>query len=322
MEIEELASFLGIAPTEAVVNAKREMCRSAADFVAHAEDRGIYAAAVSLRPFNGIPMNWFRPTSFPWLRTLEELGFPLLHPTTVNEYKIYTTMVSEWFVNCDTWPDCPDDTTGEVSVDLWLLNSRTYATVLKDVSGSKARFPDPAFVAEQFTYRQFNDVATSYTNIARYLDDIVAATSDIQRVHTDAIGCAENVDVTSPGFTNRETGGLAGTFACRGTLQSLYTECPEDVPPVTTVTTNTTNTTIAPAEDDTADAPTSVEAPVVPAPTTTVVAPAEEYADEPTSEAPVELPADVSSGGIAVRVTARTALVLLLSIAIAPWVCV
>merc|ERR1711862_432735 len=63
-------------------------------------------------------------------------------------------------------------------------------------------------------------------NIARYLNDIVAATSDVQRVHQDTVACAE-IDVTSNDFLNAQTGGIgSGTYACRGNLQSLYTDCP------------------------------------------------------------------------------------------------
>merc|ERR1712176_121476 len=114
---------------------------------------------------------------------------------------------------------------GLAPIDLWLMDSRTYATVDATYDDSLAEFPDPAFEARQYTYWQFNDGALSYTNIARYLNDIVAATSSIQRVHQDTIAC-DNVDVTSDDFLNLQTGGISGTYACRGNLQSLYTECP------------------------------------------------------------------------------------------------
>jgi len=115
------------------------------------------------------------------------------------------------------------------------LDSRTYIVVDGNLEDTVMQFPDKALKAGQYTYWQFNDGAISYTNIARYLDQVREHTTDLQRIHTDTITCANNLDVTSQSFLNRANGGMkdvpgSGTFACRGSLQSLYTEClDEDV---------------------------------------------------------------------------------------------
>lgn len=235
IELEKFAAFLGIAPTAKVAAEKRDMCRAAEEFVEHAKtlhDKGIYAQAVSFRPFNGLTINWFSPITFPWLRTLEELGFPIVHPpndpSMVNG--VWQSSAEDWFVNCDTYPNCMD-VTGKRPVDLWLLDSRTYGTVHNFQEDSIGEFPDRAFAKRQYTYWQFNDGAISYTNIARYLDDVRSQTMNLERVHTETLQCVD-VDVTSRAFSNKLTGGIqtndpaGGTFACHGNLQSLYTECP------------------------------------------------------------------------------------------------
>jgi hypothetical protein len=239
-ELEVFAAFLGVEPTETVRDEKMAMCEAASNFVEHSDDlraRGILAAPISLRPFNGITMNWFSPISFPWLRTLEELGFPIVHPpNSVEATDMYSVTVDKWFPDCATYPICTgDDANGSLPIDLWLLDSRSYTVLDASYEDSLLMFPDKAFGAKQYSYWQFNDGAISYTNIARYLNDIVAATTDIQRVHTTTIDCAENLDVTSPEFTNLMSGGVgsvvpgSGTYACRGNLQSLYTECSDDM---------------------------------------------------------------------------------------------
>ena len=253
LEIEELAAFLGIVPTQEVVDAKQAMCESASRFVSHAQDlhdQNITVAAISLRPFNGIMMNWFPTVNFPWLRTLEELGFPLVHPpNTTNVNDQWSLMLTDWFVDCDSWPNCGDKTRGAFPVDFWLADSRTYAAIESDVEGSKLQFPDPAFLADQYSYWQFNDGAISYLSIARYLNDIVEATMGLEKMPgSDAIVCTENLDVTSSTFSNIVTGGPgSGTYACKGNLQSLYTECPAESEQIVATNTGTT------AMDDTVD---------------------------------------------------------------------
>merc|ERR1712176_858601 len=184
---------------------------------------------VTLRPNNGGTLNWQSTLNHPMLRTLEELGFPIVHPPNVDDpwgFKQY--FVADWFVNCsgiDLALNKCTDTTSAYPIDLWLLDSRTYTVVDGNLEDTLLAFPDKALKAKQYSYWQFNDGAISYTNIARYLNDIVFATLDIQRVHNTTIDCSENVDVTSLEFTNRLSGGVlsaapdSGTYACRGNLQ-------------------------------------------------------------------------------------------------------
>lgn len=242
LELEQLAKFLGVKATAKVREEQQAMCAAAADFVEHSKglhEKGIYAAAISMRPFNGITLNWFSPIHFPWLRTLEELGFPLLHPPNITKATdYYSTRLRDWFVRCEEYPACRGEgAIGRAPIDLWLMDSRTYATVDATYDDSLAEFPDPAFAKRQYTYWQFNDGAISYTNIVRYLKDVMAATSEVQRVHQETVACADGLDVTSRDFLNKGTGGVmsvvpgSGTYACRGNLQSLYTECPAMVEP-------------------------------------------------------------------------------------------
>jgi hypothetical protein len=243
-EMEEFAAFLGVQPTEKVLEDKRAMCEVAANFVEHSKmlhEKGIYAYAASFRPFNGITISWFGPTFMPWTKTLEELGFPLVHPPSITRVannpgdgEMVQLTTEQWFVNCNTYPDC-DDWTGAHPVDLWLLDSRTYAFIYGDLEGSKDTFPDRAFEKEQIAYWQFNDGAISYKNIAAYLNDIIKQTSNVERVHDTTLTCLD-VDVTSWKYSNKANGGIAGivddpfasTFACHGNFKSLYLECPTE----------------------------------------------------------------------------------------------
>jgi len=241
MEYEKFATFLGIEPTNQVTKEKKAMCDSAANFVAHTQtlhDKGIYAAPVTLRPNNGGTLNWQSTLNHPMLRTLEELGFPIVHPPNVdNPFDYVQYFISEWFVNCnaiDLALNRCTDSTSAYPIDLWLLDSRTYTVVDGNLEDTLLAFPDKALKAEQYTYWQFNDGAISYTNIARYLDHVREQTTGLERIHTDTLECADNLDVTSQSFVNRANGGMAdvpgsGTYACRGNLQSLYAECPDDV---------------------------------------------------------------------------------------------
>jgi len=128
MEYEKLATFLGVKPTNKVQMEKKTMCDSAANFVAHTQtlhDKGIYAAPVTLRPYNGGTLNWLSPIVHPMLRTLEELGFPLVHPPNVDKPTGFTQYyLADWFLDCnaiDLASKKCTDTKGVYPIDLWLF---------------------------------------------------------------------------------------------------------------------------------------------------------------------------------------------------------
>lgn len=197
--LEEFATFLGVVPTEKVHLERQAMCAEAATFVEHAKqlhDKGIVAAAGGLRNGN----NGFRvmiagPIQVEWIRTLEELGFPLLHPPEQEGSAFHLINFEDWFINCTTPNDCADPSQTAYPVDFWLLDSRTYAPVQQiiDVAGgnSASAFPDPAMLAEQFSYFVYYDGSISYTNIRRFLEDVRLHSSGLERLHSSGGGMRE-----------------------------------------------------------------------------------------------------------------------------------
>lgn len=232
--LEVLATFLGIDSNDKVIREQQAMCTTAADFVSHAqslENQGILSAAVSLRVQNGGTVSLFSPTSHPHLRTLEELGMSIIHTDEQADFaqgQDFST--GEWFPQCPAGAaiDTCADLTPLHPVDFWLIDSRAYAFITESPEDFEAQIPDPAFVSRQYSYWVWNDGAISYTNIRRFLQEVMEATSGLSRIHAQANACID-VDPTSRAHTSLTGGGLtAGQYVCfdRSGLQELYLECP------------------------------------------------------------------------------------------------
>lgn len=250
--LETLAAFLGIEPTPKVLDEQKAMCQTASKFVEHAKNlhqRGIHVAAGYLSPFNGGTVSVFAPSSYPWLRTLEELGLPLLHPPreqdTLSVSRNY--LFVDWFPNCNTDTSdvplnkCSELTATAIPVDLWLWWTPVYERLQQSVQSYediRSVFPDPALTARQNSFFISNGAAAiSYTNIRRYLEAIQEATTNIARIHNKTIECTEDLIVKSseyntPGGDNLLRENEGGAYNCfnQDHLQNLYTECPTNVP--------------------------------------------------------------------------------------------
>lgn len=125
-QLESLAyDFSGIESNAQVQAAQHTMCQAAANMVARSQDlhrRGVLVAAASLRPNNGGSVNVFSPTSYPHLRTLEELGFPLLHADESATFAAGQSFgVNDWFPACNDDPATCADLTPAYPVDFGSL---------------------------------------------------------------------------------------------------------------------------------------------------------------------------------------------------------
>ena len=244
--LETFATFLGIDPTPEVLKEQQAMCQTAANFVEHAQDlhqRGIYVAAGSIDPWNGGTLSVFAPSSYPWLRTLEELGLPLLHPPREQD----TLSVSRNYLFIDWFPDCnasdkPLDKCSELAttalpVDFWLWWTPVYERLQESAQSYEdicSQIPDPALTAQQYSFFVSDGAAAiSYTNIRRFLEAIQESTAKIVRVHRETIVCTDDLVVKSaeyntPGGDNALRVNEGGGYNCfdQDHLQGLYLECP------------------------------------------------------------------------------------------------
>jgi hypothetical protein len=234
--LEELSVFLGInlEGSDKFSAGQQEMCDAAAHFTQVAEDSHTRGVRVAEAWFEVLPdsvqVSPFAPYGNAFLRTLEELGMPVVHPgycigkpcnSGIYGPDYETINATGWFVNCkqgQEYSSCNDETL--YNVDLWLVGGREVATLELGQDSFESLFPDKAVLAGQFTHIPLNDGTISYHNIARFLKDMADVLEAAQPLHSTAnnLPCSD-VDVTSNEHIS------AGNVLDFSTVQPRQTAC-------------------------------------------------------------------------------------------------
>lgn len=211
--LEELTRFLGVQESAEVFDDRQKMCQSAEKFVEVAKDfhdKGLYMMAATIRQFN---MRMFVPKYWPFLRTLEVLGAPIINPPLMGTEAVYTTNFFEWIAS---------ENRQAIPVDFWLFDSRSYPAI------ETVSFQDPAVVADQFSTYFFNDGPISYRSVTTYLDAVASKMKDSIKVHARDLTCVV-ADVTSSDYRRLTSNNAFDGFVCfnEQNLESSYTTCPD-----------------------------------------------------------------------------------------------
>jgi len=228
--IHELAIAMNVDIPASVEQDRRELCDTAADFsnaMEFAHSRGIRVLPVTLQLFSGVV--YLRPSEAEVdcrLRTMEELGMPLLHSTGVSGERM---TLDDWFVDCPAGaiePNCAINT--RIPADFMLFDSRGYQYAVTDEFTEA--FPDQIYTGDdpQFWYYARNDGALTYRSITRFLETMASKMRASTRLHP-ATTCL-NANPTSRAFLNGANGGAdTGEYVCYNEdyLQTKYTTCPE-----------------------------------------------------------------------------------------------
>ncbi|GAX28900.1 hypothetical protein FisN_20Lu209 [Fistulifera solaris] len=266
--LEELAVFLGSdVDVDALNMQKQAACEAASnltDAAAQAHEKGIRIKNIWLavnQDENGTSyasLSDYDPIDLWVPRTLEELGMPLLHGDTYEEWGEITA--NQYFVDCepgDVNQECNGNT--YFPVDFWMIDSRSSRLVDDNF---KLLFPDRAILADQWWYTPMNDGPLSYKIIASYLTGFTERISAAENLQEATEECTP-VDPKSIAHLKADgSGGLPlNGFVCydRNLIQEEYLKCPNFSAPAPT--TDSPPTAPTPTTDSEPTAPTpSVDA--------------------------------------------------------------
>jgi len=231
--IEELAVAIGVDVDMGLVNKQKQAaCQASAEFTramqtAHNNGIRIKGSIFDLtKDSEGKDIaivRDFDPIELWVLRTLEELGAPLLH---AGESKYVPA--DEYFTGCSTGvisADCNEETL--FPVDFWIIDSRSYriATTPEFLS----LFPDQAMIEGQHWYYARNDGPITYVAISRMLLEMTDRISRAKRIHEKSlctIADPKDVDII------KKDGGLTSNeYICYNSelIQEEYLKCPIDL---------------------------------------------------------------------------------------------
>jgi len=227
--IEELAIALGADPTHADEQ-KTIACKSASRFteaMKTAHDKGIRIKGSTfgvVKDFRGTDVVYVQdldPLLLWVLRTMEELGAPVLHGSDSN------VIADDYFIGCPPGRisvSCNDATL--FPVDFWIVDSRSYAYVNTDTFENI--FPDKAIITGQHYHYARNDGAVSYISIAKVLDEISQRIKTAKRQHEET-DCTP-VDPKAASVTRRSGGLDQNQYICynRELIQKEYIPCIAD----------------------------------------------------------------------------------------------
>jgi len=224
----ELAGFLGIELDDA--KDQKTMCEAAMRFSS-------VAKAAHKHGVRAVGMFIFEDAIFPipphknaFMRTLEELGMPLFHPSYEFEHIEYWYNQS-WFVNCQegqNFTSCNDATL--FNIDFWLLD-RNSMNRLRNLEFYEEFPPDKAILAGQIARVPSFVGPYSYQVVARFLNYTSNRLEKAQSLYPDQ-GC-QDIDVTPKQhisvanlFTNSTV--KVGTVACFNRMHLQRAYCPTD----------------------------------------------------------------------------------------------
>lgn len=326
-KIEDLAIAMGVDVNIDQVNAdKQAACEAAEAFTNTMEAvhaKGIRVKACVLGTdvdANGntfVEIASFDPIELWVMRSLEELGMPMLHASGASDYVWVTD--AEYFLDCS--PGFYNDTCNSNTlfpVDYWLIDSRSYRLVTDELFSEI--FPDKvgltfislrsksieshpltqpplfltqAILAGQHWHFARNDGPVSFVSIRRMLEEMTTRFAVAERFH-ERTDCTD-IDPKSLQVIKAGGGLDENEYICYNAalIQQEYLQCPPDVvapsnPPPVVAPTESAPTVPNPAP--TGPAPTaSIPAPTGPAPTASNPAPT-----------PVSPPIGSSSGAAAV----------------------
>jgi len=225
-KIQALAFALGADTTKADKH-KIEACDAAADFtnaMRVAQDKGIRIKGTTFglgKDFRGrdtVAVRDLDPLRLWALRTMEELGAPMLHGTS--EF----IDADAYFLGCAPGrvsEDCNEQTL--LPVDFWIVDTRSYQVVLSE--NFRKIFPDQAILAGQHWYYARNDGAVSYQSITKMLNALTKKISQAKQIHPDTL-CKDN-DPKDPKIIRYGNGLEQNDYICynRDYIQKEYLTC-------------------------------------------------------------------------------------------------
>ncbi|KAG7355169.1 hypothetical protein IV203_004525 [Nitzschia inconspicua] len=236
LQLEELATAMGVTPTKALQQDQQDLCEAAANFQSVARDAQLRGVRVMAAYFGfGIDGATFlaNPPDDMVLRMLEELGMPLLHvdcELAPDQEKCplgffwETVNNTVFFDNCQATDiqQCNNENP-KYPVDLWLYDDRQTLDVLNRDFASL--FPDKAVLAGQIAYWPIGGGALSYRHATEILNIIASALANTKRLY-DGTQCVSSVDVS--GIAHRTVGLKGGEYACYDERfqRQEYLQCP------------------------------------------------------------------------------------------------
>lgn len=217
------------------------------DAAEKAQSRGVRFLTASIQNGNYIGIDDLvlyvtNPLHFSTVRTLEELGLPILWPGLCkgelctrfgqlpNAYEVVNK--ATYFKGCpnnEVSPDCAKETL--YPVDFWLLEGFGYQQLEDDPSKFKAAWPDPAMLAGQYMVFPFDGFVFSHRSLAGWLDAFSARINKASRLH-ERTPC-KSAHVTSLQHISYGSSPLSGgEYACWNPQyhNSEYATCPPKDP--------------------------------------------------------------------------------------------